>query len=120
MSENLRFGYNQGRPPGNELAWGARLIVTQDGAVDFVWDRQDCVGPDGERQMLLDYLADVVADRPWVHITTLLKSGEMQTRAAREFVVYEDSTVTMKANTNASCGYCYVVAYFNSKKENQP
>lgn len=111
MTAQLRFGYNDGIPQGTETAWGARLIVTQQGNVDFVYDRQDAVGDD--RQRLLEYLRDSVGDKSWDKIKELLASYEMRTRAAKEFTVYQDDTVTMKANTLASAGYCYVVAYFN-------
>jgi len=36
----------------------------------------------------------------------------MRIAVAQEFTVYADKIVVVKANTNASHGYCYVVAYF--------
>jgi hypothetical protein len=36
----------------------------------------------------------------------------MHTRVAEEFTLHADEVVEVKANTNASAGYCYVVAYF--------
>ena len=36
----------------------------------------------------------------------------MRTSVAQEFTVFADGVVIVKANTTASHGYCYVVAYF--------
>ena len=44
-------------------------------------------------------------------ISRLLREGVMRTGTAEDFVVHSDEVVIVRANTNASCGYCYVVAY---------
>jgi hypothetical protein len=108
---SLQFGYNAGLQEGRTVAWGARLIVTQDGHVDFVHDRQSLIGPDEPRRRLLDYLNgnDIPIER---RIADMLQRGVMRTSVAQEFTVCTDGVVVIKANTNASCGYCYVVAYF--------
>ncbi len=107
----LEFGYRPGLPAGRTVAWGARLIVTQSGDVDLVHDRQDAIGPDEPRARLVAHLN---ALNPGLRqlISNLLRSGAMHTRVAQEFAVHEDDVVLIKANTNASAGYCYVVAYF--------
>jgi len=108
---SLSFGYNGGLPQGRTVAWGARLIVDQDGHVDFVHDRQSAIGPDEPRQRLLNYLNgnDIPIER---RIADMLRRGVIRTSVAQEFTVYTDDVVVVKANTNASHGYCYVVAYF--------
>ena len=108
---SVPFGYNAGLPAGRTVAWGARLIVTQDGHVDFVYDRQGVIGEEEPRRRLLDYLNGNAIPIERV-IADLLRRGVMQTAVAQEFTVHADSVVVVKANTNASHGYCYVVAYF--------
>jgi hypothetical protein len=107
----LPFGYNAGLPEGRTVAWGARLIVTQDGGVDFVADRQSAIGPEEPRRRLLDYLTgnDIPLER---RISEMLRRRVMRTSVAQDFTVYSDGVVVVQANTNASYGYCYVVAYF--------
>jgi hypothetical protein len=107
----LQFGYNRGLPPGRTVAWGARLIVTQSGSVDLVHDRQAAIGADEPLARLLAHLNGL---DPYFteRISRLLRDGAMQTRTAEELTVHTDDVVVIVANTNASYGYCYVVAYF--------
>lgn len=105
----LRFGYSV--PEGAQAAWGARWIINQDGLVDQVWDRTDAVGEDEPRQRLLDHLRDVVGVQPHRKLQTLLENDTVNTRTAEEVVLYEDDTVKVFGNTNASSGYFYVTAY---------
>ena len=107
----LAFGYKQGLPEGTRAAWGCRAIAHQDGHVDVVWDRVDAFGPDEARLPLLDYLRVVVEAAPFERASELLSSYEMKTREEREFVLFEDDTVIVKGNTNASAGYLYVCAF---------
>jgi hypothetical protein len=108
---SLRFGYNAGLPGDRTVAWGARLIVTQDGHVDFVHDRQDTIGAEEPRRRLLEHLNgnDISIER---RIADMLRRGVMRTSVAQELTVYTDGVVVIKANTNASHGYCYIVAFF--------
>ena len=62
-SDKLAFGYNPGLA-GATCAWGARWIITQQGSVDFVPDRQDMIGTAEERQEMLGWLNDVVKRQP--------------------------------------------------------
>lgn len=99
-------------PPTALASWTARLIVTQDGYVDFVPDRASGKpGPDNERfyKMLDDALP---INTLKARISELLRSGQMSTRERMDFTLL-DGQVTVKANTNASAGYCYVVAWLN-------
>ena len=107
----LQFGYHRGLPADRTVAWGARLIVTQGGDVDLLHDRQDVIGDQESRRRLLDHLNALDPGLRQL-IRNLLRSGVMQTRRADELVVHEDDVVTVRANTNASAGYCYVVAFF--------
>ena len=112
----LGFGYNDGIPEGVHTAWGCRAIVTQAGYVDVVWDRTSCVGPEAERHALVEHLATV--DRQWRDdASRLLAERKIDTRKADEVVLFEDSRVIVKGNTNGSAGYLYVCAYFKPNTE---
>lgn len=112
----LRFGLNDVWPeegPGKPVAaYGCRLIVRQDGDVDFVPDRQDADGPDVPRKLLLELLMRRFApSRMKEAVGWLLRYGHMSTRAEEWFVLHMDDELTVVANTNASAGYCYVTAW---------
>lgn len=109
----LQFGYNPGLA-GATCAWGARWIVTQQGDVDFVPNRQDCIGTPEEKQELLDWLNRVVQKRPEERLSEMLRSYAVSTRESKEVVLYEDGRGIVLGNTNASAGYFYVVARFKT------
>lgn len=110
----LGFGYNAGLPDDAQAAWGARIIVTQDGAVDILWDRTDCVPEDNER-VRTDFLELLSGRYPNTQLRTdiadRLRSGEIKTREAAEVELYDDAEVRVVGNSNASAGYFYVTAY---------
>jgi hypothetical protein len=114
----LQFGYNRGLPPGRTVAWGARLIVTESGDVDMLHDRQGAIGPDEPRRRLVDHL-NMLDPSFFDRISHLLRDGVMRTGTAEDFVVHSDEVVIVRANTNASFGYCYVVAYFVDPEDEQ-
>lgn len=111
MSETLRFGYNAGLPAGVTTAWGARAIITQQGDVDLLPDRQSVIGEPEAVDALLRALNGGILATCTGLASRMLRDGVMSTRRAREFLLYADEAVTVKANTNASHGYLYVVAY---------
>ena len=103
-------------------AWGARLIVTQQGAVDLVPDR---MGSDGGGQSAV-LMALLNARFPYSMlrdtISTLLKGLrvregdmwvkiQMHTREPEDFILFMDDRLVVHANTNGSAGYCYVTAW---------
>jgi hypothetical protein len=106
---SLRFGQPQILPDTATAAWGARMIVTQTGDVDFLGDRSDASGDTDALFLLLDMrcslplLRDTIGD--------LLRRGWMQTRQGEDFIVHQDDQLTIHANTNGSAGYCYVTAW---------
>jgi len=105
----LRFGYNPGLA-GATCAWGARWIITQQGEVDFVHDRQDMIGSPEEKQILLAWLNGDVKKQPEEALSALLRSSELSTRERLEVVLYEDAQGIVLGNPNASAGYFYVIA----------
>lgn len=112
----LAFGYNPGLV-GATCAWGARWIITQDGSVDQLPDRQDMIGSPEEKAELLDWLNSDVGRKPRETLAKLLRSGEVSTRRAEEWCLYQDDRGIVIGNSNASAGYFYVVARFKTAKE---
>lgn len=108
--DNLPYGLNQAVPAESRTAWGARLIVNQNGHVDLVHDRQGAAGEDRAALlalMITQLPLGTLLDR----ITDLLRSGEMDTRVDRDFLIFQDDQIEAHANTNASAGYCYVAVF---------
>jgi len=112
----LTFGYNPGLY-GATCAWGARWIITQDGHVDFVPDRQDMIGSPEEKQELLEWLNGTVKRQPEEDLAKRLRSREISTRDSYEVCLYQDERGIVIGNTNASAGYFYVVARFKTEDE---
>jgi hypothetical protein len=113
MSTSLNVPYGQaGIVPAAALAaWGARLIVTQQGDVDFVADRQGTDGGEHSAELLDILNRTYGVNRLRQDIGDLLRNGSMQTRTARDFTLHSDTRLEVHANTNASVGYCYVTAW---------
>ena len=106
--EKLAWGANDLLPEGVSAAWGARLIVGQDGYVDLVPDRQDAVGAAEPRKALL---AKLNAAKPLKNLEALLRDGTVQTRVPGEVTVYEDADIVVRGDSRGSAGYFYIVAY---------
>lgn len=119
---NLAFGYDRGVPDTVHTAWGARLIVKQDGYTDLVPDRQDLVAKDDDTKAeLIEWLngGGIGYVREW--ISDLLRDYTMRTRDSEEFRCDEfvGGGVAV-ANTNASAGYCYVSVWLDKHVEPSP
>jgi hypothetical protein len=114
----LTLGYsgilNGAIPDTATGAWGCRAIVTQDGTVDIVHDRQDFKGdPDVLQALTTRFpLPELVSS-----LRELLLYRDMSTRRQEAFVLYEDDReqdgclLTVVADTNGSAGYCYIAAW---------
>jgi hypothetical protein len=108
-NKTLRFGYHDGLPEGKTVAWGARAIFGGDYFIDLLWDRQDALGEGPELDRLFAWLNGEDG--------ALRKARESKARyylrpnERTEVVLYEDEVGIIKANTNASYGYLYMVAY---------
>lgn len=115
---SLRWGWDAAIPDGCKAAWGARLIVTQDGHVDRVPDR---VGPAkgndpvAEEHLFL-HLDRVVKKQPFEQLKRMLEQGIVRTSAdafgsGAMHTVYADRTVVARGTTNGSGGYFYLTIY---------
>lgn len=114
---NLGFGYGRGVPDDVHTAWGARLIVTQDGTTDLLPDRQDLVARDDTaKDALVAALNDGGIRDIRIWIEGLLRSYTMKTREEEEFRA-EFGGLRVVANTNASAGYCYIAVWLDEHKE---
>jgi hypothetical protein len=94
-------------------AWGARTIL--DGRnytpphVDLVWDRQDCVGEQADKDRLLAHLNEHLQfgkDFDWLVYEKGVRGGPQDER----HVLLDDDVVLVVASTQASYGYLYITA----------
>lgn len=92
--------------------WGARAI-DDSRTFDLVPDRQSFHGEDDHVNALLTVLNDLgllaKARAAW---DALKAAGEVSPREAKLVTLYEDWFVVVEANTNGSCGYVNLRAYF--------
>lgn len=105
------FGLAHTVPDDALAAWGARLIVRQDGYIDLPPDRQGSdQGPRSDE--LFRRMGEVFPlPRLLEDVGRLLRAGDMDTRAAGNVVLYKDEWIEIHADTKASAGYCYVTAW---------
>lgn len=109
----LPYGLHWGLVPGIKAAWGARAIISQDGMVDLLHDRQ---GADGEEPLVkktMDWLngpsKPIKAARELA--SSLLTNYEMTTKDETGYILYQDREGAIIASPNGSCGYLYISAY---------
>ena len=119
MAVTPAWGLKYVAPEDAIAAWGARLIVTQDGTVDLVPDRQGTDGGPHSQEIL----AELNKRFAWGQLSAVIREllvgirfpdGErvrMGTREEEDFILYLDDRLVIHANTNASAGYCYVTAW---------
>lgn len=108
---SLPFGASAYLLPGTKAAWGARLIVTQQGDVDFVWDRQGADGDEALKAETLAWLNGGVIRDVIDQAADMLRKRVILTNEACGAWLYEDRRGVVLGNTNGSCGYLYVVAW---------
>lgn len=104
----LGWGLTEVVPADARGVWSARLIVDQEGLVDFLHDRQSFIGsPDVLSSLMEDAPLNEILDT----IRDLLKSRLMRIHEHEYFVIAQTHKVTVIANTKASAGYCHVAAW---------
>jgi hypothetical protein len=106
----LAFGYP---PPENvQAAWGARLIITQQGMTDLVYNRQDAFGEWGNLKVWLNTgTPKFRIQQALGTLSEMLAGYQLSTRETKEVVLYEDDQGRIIGNPNSSAGYCYVCAW---------
>ena len=111
----LEFGLNHGAPE-TPTAWGARLIIEQQGHTDLLHDRQDSYGP--EKEKLVRYLNTHVLTRLLtVILPKALKDNTLKVDGKDCATFFKDSVVEVRGNPNGSYGYLYVRAWFRKDAE---
>jgi hypothetical protein len=114
-AEKLSWGASRLVPDGVEAAWGARLIVNQEGWVDLVPGRQSAIGSNHGIATLLGYL-NGGANKKWMaRLEEMLRAGEVRVNQSADVTVYEDATLVVRGNTNASHGYFYLAAWLKEE-----
>lgn len=108
--DRIPFGLDDLVPTTAHTAWGARLIVNQDGLVDFLHDRHGFAG-EHRKNMIKVLTSEFPVPRMTQTIGDYLKSGQMKTREEKDFTIFANRLLEVHANTNGSGGYCYVTAW---------
>jgi hypothetical protein len=104
----LSFGLNWGYPEDAKALWGARLIT--DGArLDFVFDRQSCVGDEVAGKELVEHFNKVKAYAKVREVWDARHHELYHETAVTKF--YEDDKIVVIGSTNNSYGYLYITAY---------
>ena len=115
---SLEWGYNAGLHPDAVAAWGARAIFER-GHANLVPDRQSIVtlpGRDEDRARLIDALngnppGTGAIFQAQQEVQRLSNMGVLKGNEANEVILYEDDTIVIIGNTNASYGYIYLVGF---------
>lgn len=106
-NEKPPWGYQAAVPETTMASWGARLIISG-GYADLLQDRQGCAG---YGPAITDLLAHINRVKPLNNLNVMLKERTVQSDVAEEVTVYEDETVKVMGNSNASHGYFYIAAW---------
>jgi len=108
----LGFGLRNAVPDNAEAAWGARLIISADGYVDFVANRTDVVGSTEGKARLLALLNEKLPGRALMTIVSdKIKAYEISTREEADVVLFDADGLKVVGNSNASHGYFYIAAF---------
>jgi hypothetical protein len=114
--DTLGFGLRNAVPKTAEAAWGARLIISADGYVDFLANRTDVVGSTAGKAALLALLNEKLPGRALMDIVSAkIKAYEISTREEAEVVLFDADGLKVVGNSNASHGYFYVAAFATAK-----
>lgn len=105
----MNFGLWSELKDETKVAWGARGIVKK-GNVSLLPDRQSWKGNDDEQQEFSKLLNSGPLSKAIEKAEELLSTHDMRSDKRKLFVLYEDDRVRIVGNTNASCGYLYLLA----------
>ena len=103
-------------PDSVTFAWGARLIITQQGDTDLLWDRQGAtaeVAP-AAWTSLSNWLDGGAIKHARSALSQMLAEYRLSTRETREVVLYGDDKGIIMGNPRSSAGYCYILAYLTT------
>lgn len=97
-------------PKGASPAWGARAIL-KDGKMDLLWDRQTMTGNTVDRQEFSREMNKRILLSVHEKVEELHKSGVLRGNEDKLHILFDDETTKVVANTNASYGYLYLLAW---------
>jgi hypothetical protein len=108
---SFSFGYSPAVTGGHDAYWGARTIWKGYGPMDIVHDRQSVLATDkATADRLVAHLNGGALKKANKTLDTLANRWEVSPGEANEVVLYEDASIRLVGNTNASHGYLYVTA----------
>jgi len=108
---SFSFGYAPAATGEHRAYWGARALWRGRGPMDIVHDRQSLMAVDkatGDR--LVGLLNGGALKAANARLDALANRWEVSPGEANEVVLYEDESIRLVGNTNASHGYLYVTA----------
>lgn len=114
---DTRWGLRAIAPDDARAVWGARTIL-EAGSFSIVNNRQDIHGiTAGDCKDLAAALNTRILDDCRQVVSNLLRSSQMRGNEREQFELYDDTYFRVVANTQGSCGYLYVTAWFKAHDE---
>lgn len=116
MSENKDkgtlsgFGLWDECDPEVKVAWGARGIVRGD-TIDLVPDRMTWHGTTRGKNAFRAKLNAGATKSMLARFTELRSEGKLQSDESATYILFEGDGLIIKANTRASHGHVYIIAY---------
>ena len=111
---NLSFGY---RVPDTDApaAWGARMIETGIGDLDYLHDRQGFYATDDDsKRELIRRLNNGGLEMIRLSYKDAYMRNQVSSREPNEILLVDTDKLQAIGNTNGSCGYFYVSAWIPS------
>ena len=96
--------------PEAKVAWGARGIVRGD-SIDLVHDRMTWHGTTSGKDAFRAKLYDGALETMMSRFTELRRGGKLRGDESSTYILFEGNGLIIKANTRASHGYVYIIAY---------
>lgn len=92
------------------IAWGARAILSN-GGLEFLWDRQTLQGNDKIADIFYSMLNESIIPKLKDEVFDLWSKGQLKDNESNLFELKSIHGVKVFFDTNASCGYLYIIVY---------
>ncbi len=103
------FGLWNECDPDAKVAWGARAI-SNGNHLDIVYDRTTWHGTKSGREKFSEKLNGPLKSA-MENFSKLRMDGKLNPDESKTYILFEGSGVIIKANTRASFGHVYLIAY---------
>ena len=113
---DTRWGLRAIAPDDARAIWGARTIL-EAGSFSIVSNRQDINGESADCKILADALNTWILEKCRQTVSELLRTDQMRASQRNQFELYDGPSFRVVANTQGSCGYLYVTAWFKANDE---